>query len=120
MARIDPVFHIRINEVLKETLKQKSVENRRTMTAEIIDRLERSLEKNDCMIGEGKVSYSTEIDTDMLTGLLLQIQASAQKNALKINEEQLKSCINETYALLKAGRAISPEMLDSFVRLCAR
>jgi uncharacterized protein YnzC (UPF0291/DUF896 family) len=42
MSREDPYFRLRIPESLKAKVEAASVESRRSMTAEIIDRLERS------------------------------------------------------------------------------
>ncbi|MDH2092315.1 Arc family DNA-binding protein [Rhizobium pusense] len=63
MAKDDPYFRLRIPEALKAQIEKSAGENNRSMTAEIISRLERSYEIDD--------SFQETIDTvnDMYTRL---------------------------------------------------
>ena len=44
MSREDPIFRLRLPDPLKERLKVHAEENRRSLTQEIVERLERSLD----------------------------------------------------------------------------
>ncbi|EOV0283786.1 Arc family DNA-binding protein [Salmonella enterica] len=43
MSRVDPQLRVRIPDSLKEHLEQKASANKRTLTAEIVDRLEETV-----------------------------------------------------------------------------
>ncbi|WP_038188361.1 Arc family DNA-binding protein [Xenorhabdus bovienii] len=47
MSREDPQLRVRIPAGLKETLEQKAKENKRTLTAEIVSRLEETTKHDD-------------------------------------------------------------------------
>lgn len=49
MSREDPQLRVRIPAELKETLEQKAQENKRTLTAEIVRRLEETIRQDDVL-----------------------------------------------------------------------
>lgn len=46
MSRDDPIFRLRLPDPLKERLKVLAEEHRRSLTQEIVDRLQRSVESD--------------------------------------------------------------------------
>lgn len=50
MSRDDPIFRLRLPDPLKERLKVLAEERRRSLTQEIVDRLQRSIESDEAPI----------------------------------------------------------------------
>jgi len=64
MARDDPYFRLRIPEALKAKVEAASAASQRSMTAEIISRLERSFDLDDGLteLDEGFTDHEKRID----------------------------------------------------------
>ncbi len=90
MAREDPLFGLRIPQEFKDLLTQRALENKRSVTAEILSRLEKSLQP-------GPLDGATASQRDLIEEILelgdrdvdaiLEIIGSARASAVSISME---------------------------------
>ncbi|MCX8963220.1 Arc family DNA-binding protein [Erwinia psidii] len=109
--RDDPQLRVRIPESLKESLERKARTNKRTLTAEIVDRLEATLVQDTVNSkyyrngSESDMAYShMALDFEVLTAELEDLRAANQQLTdlewVSENEQELFEAVRTLYKIM--------------------
>ncbi|PHM39303.1 Rha family transcriptional regulator [Xenorhabdus mauleonii] len=103
MSREDPQLRVRIPAELKETLEQKAKENKRTLTAEIVDRLEETTVQ-DSVVGSSDGFGRIADDYENLCGEFEELREKYEREyALDwadSNKDELRHAVERLHELL--------------------
>ncbi|MCP9269517.1 Arc family DNA-binding protein [Xenorhabdus sp. XENO-1] len=99
MSREDPQLRSRIPEHLKESLEQKAKENKRTLTAEIVSRLEETVEQ-DFVIRNSNGFKEIVKNYNDLCEKYEELKAKDKREGVLLDREELRSAVNRLHELL--------------------
>ncbi|MBD2786562.1 Arc family DNA-binding protein [Xenorhabdus sp. DI] len=103
MSREDPQLRVRIPAELKETLEQKAKENKRTLTAEIVDRLEETTVQ-DSVIGNsdgfGRIAGDYESLCDEFEELKAKYERECALDWADSNKDELRHAVERLREIL--------------------
>lgn len=93
MSREDPQLRVRIPERLKERIEEKAKANRRTLTAEIVDRLEETVLQDDSVQDHaGYKNMVALMDEAFEESRLMYKKYSIEKSVNHVSENREKIC----------------------------
>lgn len=118
MARNDPQINLRLPQSLKDALDAASLENKRSLTAEVVARLERSFtadkEVEQIAFESGFEAAMLREDVARLTKLLENQKAETQKflqeQSKAMAAEVLKHLYSEAGETIEAARQAAAEL----------
>ncbi|MBC8954886.1 Arc family DNA-binding protein [Xenorhabdus sp. PB62.4] len=103
MSREDPQLRVRIPAELKETLEQKASENKRTLTAEIVNRLEETTNQ-DALVGSSNGFERIAVEYEDLCSDYEALTAKFEREYAidwaDSNKDELRSVIEKLHKLL--------------------
>ncbi|CCW29250.1 hypothetical protein XNC3_1220020 [Xenorhabdus nematophila F1] len=103
MSREDPQLRVRIPAGLKEILEQKAKENKRTLTAEIVDRLEETTVQ-DSVVGNSDGFGRIALDYESLCNDYEELNAKYERECAldwaDSNKDELRSAVEKLREVL--------------------